>query len=105
MKTIRVLTIVLLLPFFYGCERTQPVNDQEYVFLKSYCATVTVGGVVGIVEKCFQPGDTVSGVEKSDRKVTIRIAEHSDLNEGPPSNTTYQEFLDVPADYLKAVEK
>ena len=65
---------------------------------------MTVGGVVGIAERCFEIGDVVVGYEKTKGTVTIRIAEHSPLNDGPPTNASYQEFLDVPSDYLRLKE-
>ncbi|QBN20088.1 hypothetical protein [Flavobacterium nackdongense] len=101
MKTIFKLSIPLFFIIIASCTNDQTITDQTYVFTKPYCATVTVGGVVGLAEKCFKIGDIVSGKEINAGKITIRIAEHSSLNDGPPSSASYQEFLDVPLNYLE----
>lgn len=59
---------------------------------------------VGITERCFEVGDVVVGYKKNERTITIRIAEHNPLNDGPPNSASYQELLDVPSDYLKLKE-
>lgn len=91
---------LLILIIFAGCSNDQTITDQIYVFTKPYCETVTVGGVVGLAEKCFKIGDIVTGKEIKIGKLTVRIAEHSALNDGPPNSASYQEFLDVPLIYL-----
>ena len=101
MKNCKLLVIIALIVTPLGCAKEKPSGKQEYIFLKRYCATVTVGGVVGLAERCFEIGEVVVGFEKTNATVTIRIAEHGPLNDGPPSNTSYQEFLDVPSDYLR----
>jgi hypothetical protein len=104
-KTISVLSILLFLSIIIGsCTKDPVVTDQTYVFKQPYCATVTVGGVVGLAEKCYKIGDVVSGKEITSGKLTIRIAEHSTLNDGPPSSASYQEFLDVPLNYLEVIK-
>jgi len=105
MKIIRILILALLVPILGSCEKGDIKKEQGYVFLKPYCETVTVGGFVGLAEKCFKIGDIVVGEERIEGKVTIRIAEHSHLNDGPPSNMSYQEFLDVPSNYLEVLKK
>lgn len=104
-KTISVLSMLLFLSITTGsCTKDPVVADQTYVFTQPYCATVTVGGVVGLAEKCYKIGDVVSGKENTSGKLTIRIAEHSTLNDGPPSSASYQEFLDVPLNYLEVIK-
>lgn len=104
-KTICVLSVMLFLSIIIGsCTKDQVITDQTYVFTKPYCATVTVGGVVGLAEKCYKIGDIVSGKENISGKLTIRIAEHSTLNDGSPSSASYQEFLDVPLNYLEVIK-
>lgn len=103
MKVISLLKRLGLLIFviFTSCANDQTTTDQTYVFTKPYCETVTVGGVVGLAEKCFKIGDIVTGKEIKTGKLTIRIAEHSALNDGPATSASYQEFLDVPLNYLE----
>jgi hypothetical protein len=101
MKAILTISIPMFLLFLGSCSSDQVMNDRTYVFTKPYCATVTVGGVVGLAEKCYKIGDIVSGKETTSGKLTIRIAEHSALNDGPPSSASYQEFLDVSINYLE----
>lgn len=103
MKTLQYLKglmLLLLLTTAVSCTNDQTLTDATYVFTTPYCATVTVGGVVGIAEKCYKIGDIVTGKEINSGKLNIRIAEHSALNDGPPSSSSYQEFLDVPLSYL-----
>ena len=71
----------------------------KYKFNKPYSAQVTVGGAVGIMTKSFAVGDIYEGKQKSDG-IEIRIAEHTVLQTSQPSNTSYQEFLTVPNEYL-----
>jgi hypothetical protein len=102
MKTIFTFVITVSLFTNLGCEEDSINTEQRYTFIKGYCARVTVGGVIGIAEKCFKMGDVVVGYKKTDHVITIRIAEHTSINEGPPNNLNYQEFLDVSVDYLIA---
>lgn len=104
MKILRILILALLVPILGSCEKGDLKKEHTYVFLKSYCQTVTVGGFVGLAEKCYKIGDVVVGTVKSDDKITIRIAEHSSLNDGPPTSASYQEFLDVPSNYLVLIK-
>ncbi len=104
MKGIQNLIIPLFLIIIASCTNDQTITDQTYVFTKPYCETVTVGGVVGLAEKCFKIGDIVTGKEINTGKLTIRIAEHSSVNDGPPSSASYQEFLDVPLNYLEVIK-
>jgi len=96
-----ILTIIALIIIIWGCEKEETLTGQDFIFVKKYCAMVTVGGVVGITERCFEIGDVVVGYKKNEGAITIRIAEHSPLNDGPPSSASYQELLDVPSDYLR----
>jgi hypothetical protein len=99
-KTINtVVAITALLFVTWGC-KDDAKEKQDYTFVKEYCAQVTVGGVVGVAEKCFKIGDVVVGSKKNKGIIAIRIAEHSPINEGPANSASYQEFLDVPVDYL-----
>ncbi|MBF2708409.1 hypothetical protein [Flavobacterium soyangense] len=106
MKTINFLKglLLLILIIIASCTNDQTIKNQTYVFIKPYCATVTVGGVVGLSEKCYKIGDIVSGKENTSGKSTIRIAEHSYLNDGASSSASYQEFLDVPLNYLEVIK-
>ncbi len=73
---------------------------DKYKFIKPFEKTVTVGGVVGIMKKSFVVGQVVDGLKK-DSGIEIRIASHSSLNEGSPSNASYQEVILVPNEYLE----
>lgn len=104
MEIIHITSLTLLLLVLGSCKKEEITNEQSYVFLKPYCATVVVGGVVGLAEKCFEIGDIVIGEKSIDGKVRIRIAEHGLLNEGHPNSANYQELLDVPSDYLEVLK-
>jgi hypothetical protein len=105
MKIIKLSGLILIISILNGCEKKTADKESNYVFIKSYCATVTVGGVVGIAEKCFNPGDTVIGKEASEGKVSIRIAAHSDWNDGPARPDSFQEYLNVPSENLRILNK
>jgi hypothetical protein len=105
MKAIKLSGLILIFFILNSCERKAADIEFKFVFVKSYCATVTVGGVVGIAEKCFNPGDTVVGKEASDGKVSIRIAAHSDWNDGPAGPNSFQEYLNVPSENLRIINK
>jgi hypothetical protein len=94
-----VLSVVLI----YACEKRDNSDGEDFVFVESHCSMVTVGGVVGIREMCFDVGDTVTGQELTKGQITIRIALHSDLNEGPDSNIWFQEFLIIPSEKLEKI--
>ena len=99
MKIAKLLVLLFSLSVLFSCEKD--IDDQNYVFTSPYCANVTVGGVVGIAEKCFKVGDYVMGKPVEDGTILVRIAAHSSRNDGPPSSSSYQEFLNVPAVHLK----
>lgn len=99
MKTMKHFWVLFFVLILFACKKQ--AKENNYIFIKPYCATVTVGGVVGLQERCFKVNDVVKGKPVDGGKITIRIAEHSNINDGPPSSSSYQEFLDVPNDYLK----
>ena len=101
MKGKNILGFLGFIVAMWGCEKEEVITRQDYEFIKKYCASVTVGGFVGIAERCFEIGDVVTGYKKNEATITIRIAEHSRLNEGPPTSASYQELLDVPSYFLK----
>ena len=99
MKTVNLLVLLLAISVLFSCKKG--FHEQSYVFTSPHCATVTVGGVVGTAEKCFKIGDRVTGKPAEDGTILVRIAAHSSQNDGPPSPSSYQEFLNVPASKLK----
>ena len=76
-------------------------ENNEFMFIKEYETSVTVGGVVGIAERKFEIGEIYTGTDKGNEVITIRIAEHSELNDDCPNSWCYQELLDVPRDFVK----
>ena len=103
MKARNLLKVLGLLIFIIiaSCPNVQTITDQAYVFTKPYCETDTAEGVVGLAEKCFKIGDVFTGKEIKNGKLTIRIAEHTPLNDGSQSSANYQEFLEIHLNYLK----
>lgn len=98
----KLICFLILTLGILGCsseENTRAEGNFEFVI--PYTTQITVGGVVGIQDRTFKAGETFSGIDEGDGNVTIRIAEHSVLNDNCPSNTCYQEFLSVPRKYLK----
>lgn len=103
MKIHKLFFLLLSVILISACEKKDTPDGYDYVFVESYCSMVTVGGVVGIREKCYEVGDTVTGKELTEGQITIRIALRSDLNEGNDSDFGHQEFLRVPLDKLEKI--
>ncbi|PWS33187.1 hypothetical protein DF947_00685 [Pedobacter paludis] len=78
-------------------------KEYTYEFTKPYSAVITVGGVVGIINKSFAVGDRVKGKMLDNGTVSVRVAEHTKENEKPANPASYQEFLDVPSGNLKLI--
>lgn len=100
MKTIKIFMTLVMVTVLFACKKKSG-TDLNYVFVKPYCAKITVGGVIGVKQKCFKIGDIVTGKQADNSFITIRIAEHTTSNDGPPSPNSYLEFLNVPIDNLK----
>jgi hypothetical protein len=105
MKITKFISLAILLIMIVSCEKKEDPTEKSYTFIKPFSATVTVGGFVGIKTLSFNVGDRITGNEKTAGMITTRIAEHSYLNDGPPSSASYQEFLNIPSEYLVAVGK
>lgn len=100
----RVLLLhAIIIILLASCKK--PSEEFAYEFTQAYCAQVTVGGVVGISQKCFAIGDQVKGKQAEGSTIAVRIAGPSKVNEKPPSPASFQEFLNVPSAYLKLVAK
>jgi hypothetical protein len=90
---------------FYHCEKNDELlSHREFEFIANYSTMVTVGGFVGLAERTFEIGEIYEGTDVGEKTITIRIAEHSELNEDCPNSWCYQEFLDVPRESLRLVE-
>lgn len=76
-------------------------GDATFEFIATYTATVTVGGVVGVAERTFEIGEVYSGSRSGESRTLLRIAEHTKQNEDCPNPWCYQEFLEVPNNYLR----
>lgn len=84
-----------------SCSSDDKAAQGEFEFINEYKTMVTVGGVVGVNERNFKKGETYKGTDDGKKTITIRIAEHSDLNDNCPNSWCYQEFLEVPREFLK----
>ncbi|WKK77190.2 hypothetical protein QYS49_08315 [Marivirga salinae] len=98
--------LLLLVPFFlFNCSQDEiQVIKGDFEFISEYSALVTVGGIVGVRERTFEIGEMYKGVDIEEDSITIRIAEHTRLNDDCPNTSCYQEFLEVPRDFLKLVK-
>lgn len=101
MKNCQLFSFFLLIAIITSCNTEENIVKGEFEFIAEYSATVTVGGVVGITERTFKVGEVYQGTDEGDGTIIIRIAEHSELNDDCPNSWCYQEFLDVPKEYLK----
>jgi len=87
-----------------SCSNDNEIIYEKVEFIAEYSATITVGGVIGIIERTFEVGEVFKVTDDGGQTITIRLAEHSDLNENCPNSWCYQEFLDVPREYLRFVK-
>ena len=99
-----IVIVLFLVSFITACDTDNGKIEGEFEFVKMYSAEITVGGVVGTIERKFEVGEVYGGTDEGIATITIKIAEHSELNENCPNNLCYQEFLRVPRGYLKLVE-
>ena len=100
----KVVCVFILCLAIISCTSDVENNNRYYEFIEEYTATITVGGVVGIFERTFEIGEKYIGNGQSNGVITIRIAEHSKLNNDCPNSWCYQELLDVPSEFLKLAE-
>jgi hypothetical protein len=87
-----------------SCSSDDKTVQEGFEFINEYKTIVTVGGFVGIIERTFEKGETYKGTDEGKKTITIRIAEHSQLNDNYPNSSCYQEFLEVPREFLKSVK-
>lgn len=99
MKVTNSIVLSLLVFLFFNCSDNE-LESKEYVFVEKYCATIVVGGVVGLQEKCYEIHDVVLAETRSDTFITIRISNGPQISD-TPGPWSFQELLDVPLIYLK----
>lgn len=104
MKKIILFGFVFFNLFIISCNNESEIINGNYEFIFEYSATVTLGGFVGITERMFEIGEVYNGTDEGGKTITIRIAEHTDLNDDCPNSWCYQELLNVPREYLKFVK-
>lgn len=104
MNNLKYLGFSLLILFITSCKNNEEILQGDFKFISQYKATVTVGGYVGIIERAFEIEEKYEGTDEGGETITIRIAEHSELNEDCPNSWCYQEFLEVPREYLRLVQ-
>jgi len=99
MKINKNSVLFLFVAILVSCSESES-EDKNYVFVEQYCSIVTVGGIIGIQEKCYEIGDIVTAESKSDTFIMVRIADGPQINDkvGPWS---FQELLEVPLTYVE----
>lgn len=100
----KLIYLLILTLGIISCSSDDENKNNEYEFIAEYSATVTVGGVVGISERTFEIGEIYTGTDQGNDLISIRIEEHSELNDNCPNSWCYQELLDVPREFLKLME-
>jgi len=103
MKNLTIAGFLLLVLIVASCDNDKEIIQGEFEFITEYSATLTVGGVIGITERTFNIGEVYKGIDNGGETITIRIAEHTELNEDCPDSSCYQESLEVPREFLKFV--
>ncbi|MBC2838159.1 hypothetical protein [Robiginitalea sp. SC105] len=100
-----VLQVLFLVICLYSCSNNSGESEGErFEFIQVYTTDVTVGGVVGTEERTFEVGEIYEGTDSGGASIKIRIAEHSERNEDCPDSWCYQEFLDIPREYLREIK-
>lgn len=100
----KYLLLLLIAFFLFNCSQDEIQGIKgDFEFISEYSALITVGGVVGVVDRTFEVGKIYEGVYEGQDTILIRIAEHTKRNEDCPNSWCYQEFLDVPRDFLKLI--
>ena len=100
----KLIYLLILTLGIFSCSSNDENKSDEYEFIAEYSTTVTVGGVVGISERTFEIGERYTGIDQGNNLITIRIAEHSELNDDCPNPQCYQELLDVSREFLRLLE-
>lgn len=91
--------------FLFNCSQNEDFDlKKEYKFTSEYTALVTVGGFAGTINRTFEKGEIFVGVNEDVDTITIRIAAHTKRNEDCPNSWCYQEFLEVPREFLELVK-
>jgi hypothetical protein len=100
----KIICLFILTLGLISCSSDEKNTQGEYEFITKYSTTVTVGGVVGVNERIFEIGEIYKGTEEGKETIKIRIAEHTEANNNCPNSWCYQEFLEVPREFLKIVK-
>jgi hypothetical protein len=100
----KLIYLFILTLGIISCNSDNEISHGKVEFISEYSTTVTVGGIVGINERTFEIGEIYKVTDQSGETVTLRIAQHSELNEDCPNSWCYQEILEVPKEFLRFVE-
>ncbi|NMM47753.1 hypothetical protein [Marinigracilibium pacificum] len=98
------ISILFLSILVSSCSKDDNSIYAEYEFINEYTATITVGGVVGIEDRTFIIGEIYKGTVLDSETIKIKIAESSEMNKNCPNSWCYQEYVNVPKEYLKLVD-
>lgn len=104
MINLKIIGYSLLILILTSCNNDEENIQGEFKFIAEYSATITVGGAVGITERTFEIGEVYEGIDYGGKTITIRIVEHTELNEDCPNSWCYQEFLEVLRQFLKLIQ-
>ncbi len=100
----KLIYLFILTVGIISCSADNDNLEIEFEFISEYSTTVMVGGIVGIKERTFKIGEIYKGTDEGGKNVTLRIAEHTELNDDCPNSTCYQELLGVPREFLKSAD-
>lgn len=97
----KIVFVFVLILGLISCSSEDEIPKSGYVFIKKYTTKVVVGGVVGIYDRTFEIGEVYEGKDEGKETIEIRIAEYTEINNDCPNNRCYQEFIEVPREFLK----
>jgi hypothetical protein len=91
--------------FLFNCSADECHDLKgDFKFTSQYSALIAVGVIVGASERTFEIGQIYKGVDAREDSIAVRIAGQTKLNEDCPNPSCYQEFVEVPCEFLYMVK-
>ena len=99
-KLLKLLALTFIFVIL-SCKKEDPETEGIYIFKAEYLATVTVGGVIGVVKNTFEAGETIKGIDKGGNSIIINKPVDNITNQEEELFWNYAESIEVPKEYLE----
>ncbi|UMB61252.1 hypothetical protein MHL31_03385 [Lutibacter sp. A80] len=93
----RLFLLSLLFLSCIACTKNDDLSLSEYILTEKYCDRVVIGGVVGIMDMCFQKDEIVIAEALIIDSISVRIAKKN-------NTINAQELINIPLSHLKIIE-